>query len=236
MIRNIGVLGTQSPLKLFAEWTDRIAAGALPTSQPERPQGIERNVVVTMWDWGKPKMYLHDEISTDRRDPTVNANGLIFGSTELSTDYVPFLDPVRHVAIEGEDSGARPKDSVVDHRRDGAVTVLGRRADLGQPDAARTIRCTTTRAGCGSRRRIRRRADAGLLPEGIGPSFGEGVPGDAVGPPACDVRPEDTEMDAGRYLRADAPPQLRRRRQSHALSERWHHRQRSVRLGEHQDA
>src|ERR1043166_5405378 len=100
MIRNIGVLGTQPALKYFAEWTDRIAAGELPKAHPERPQGIERNLVVTMWDWGKPKMYLHDEISTDRRDPTRNANGLIFGSTELSTDDVPFLDPVRNVAGE----------------------------------------------------------------------------------------------------------------------------------------
>src|SRR5262249_50973482 len=61
MVRNIGVLGTQPPLKYFAEWTERIAAGALPKSHPQRPQGIERNVVVTLWDWGRPKMYLHDE-------------------------------------------------------------------------------------------------------------------------------------------------------------------------------
>ena len=98
MVRNIGLLGTQLPLKYFAEWTDRIAAGEVPKIQPQRPQGIERNVVVTLWDWGLPKMYLHDEIATDRRNPTLNANGLIFGATELSTDHVPFLDPVRHTA------------------------------------------------------------------------------------------------------------------------------------------
>jgi hypothetical protein len=100
MIRNIGVLGTQLPLKYFAEWTDRVKAGELPKAHPERPQGIERNVVVTLWDWGKPKMYLHDEISTDRRNPKLNPNGLIFGSTELSADEVPFLDPVKNVAGE----------------------------------------------------------------------------------------------------------------------------------------
>jgi hypothetical protein len=100
MIRNIGLLDTQRALKFFADWTDRIAAGELPKTQPQRPQGIERNVVVTLWDWGRPKMYLHDEISTDRRNPTLNANGLIFGATELSTDFVPILDPVRHRATE----------------------------------------------------------------------------------------------------------------------------------------
>ena len=51
-----------------------------------------------VWDWSNPKAYLHDEISTDKRNPTVNANGPIYGSTELSTDLVPVLDPVRHRA------------------------------------------------------------------------------------------------------------------------------------------
>jgi hypothetical protein len=85
---------TKRALGLFADWTDRIAAGELPFAEPTRPQGIERNLVVTLWDWAGPTVYLHDEISTDRRDPTVNANGLIYGSPEESTDFVPVLDPV----------------------------------------------------------------------------------------------------------------------------------------------
>ena len=36
---------------------------------PPRPQGKERNVVVTMWDWADPKVYLHDEIASDKRNP-----------------------------------------------------------------------------------------------------------------------------------------------------------------------
>jgi hypothetical protein len=86
--------------ELYGDWTDRIAAGELPKSKPSRPQGVERNVVITVWDWSNPKAYLHDEISTDKRNPTVNANGPIFGATELSTDLVPVLDPVRHKALE----------------------------------------------------------------------------------------------------------------------------------------
>ena len=50
-------------------------------------------MVITEWDWADPKAYLHDEVSTDRRDPTRNANGLIYGSLELSADYLPVLDP-----------------------------------------------------------------------------------------------------------------------------------------------
>ena len=64
---------------MFADWTDRIAAGELPPGPP-RPQGVERNVVITEWDWADPKAYLHDEIATDKRNPTVNANGLIYGA------------------------------------------------------------------------------------------------------------------------------------------------------------
>ena len=96
MAANIGKLDTQRALRLFGEWTDRIAAGEFPMAQPPRPQGVERNVVVTVWDWATPKAYLHDEISTDRRNPTVNAHGMIYGSTELSTDFVPIVDPVKN--------------------------------------------------------------------------------------------------------------------------------------------
>ena len=55
--------------------------------RPPRPQGRERNVVVTMWDWADPKVYLHDEIASDKRNPTVNANGPIYGALEESADY-----------------------------------------------------------------------------------------------------------------------------------------------------
>jgi streptogramin lyase len=81
------------PYKYFGEWTDRIAKGEVPKVEPPRPQGVERNVVITSWEWSKPDKYLHDLISSDRRHPTVNANGPLFGSPEYSTDNMPILDP-----------------------------------------------------------------------------------------------------------------------------------------------
>jgi hypothetical protein len=81
------------PLKYFGDWTDRVAKGELPAAKPPRPQGVERNVVVTTWDWGNEKQYLHDLISSDKRNPTVNANGLLYGSPEYATDHLPVLDP-----------------------------------------------------------------------------------------------------------------------------------------------
>ena len=81
------------PYKYYAEWTDRIAKGELPFAKPPRPQGVERNVVVTSWEWSSERHYLHDLIASDRRNPTVNAYGPVFGSPEYSTDNMPILDP-----------------------------------------------------------------------------------------------------------------------------------------------
>src|SRR6202049_1787716 len=94
MLTALNQLGSKKALALFADWTDRIAAGELPSAKPQRPQGVERNVVISMWEWSTPKGYPHDEISTDKRNPRVNANGLIYGSPEESTDMVSVLNSV----------------------------------------------------------------------------------------------------------------------------------------------
>ena len=88
--------GRERGLQMFADWSDRIAAGALPP-KPPRPEGVERNVVVTMWEWGTEFDYIHDEIASDKRDPTVNANGPIYG-VNISNDQLAILDPVTHRA------------------------------------------------------------------------------------------------------------------------------------------
>ena len=90
--RIAGQLGG-APYKYFGEWTDRVAKGEIPKHKPPRPQGLERNVVVTAWEWSTPDKYLHDLISSDRRNPTVNANGPLYGAPEYSTDNMPILDP-----------------------------------------------------------------------------------------------------------------------------------------------
>ena len=81
------------PYRYFGEWTDRVAKGELPKNKPQRPQGVERNIVVTSWEWSTPNKYLHDLIASDRRNPKVNAYGPLFGSPEYSTDNMPILDP-----------------------------------------------------------------------------------------------------------------------------------------------
>jgi hypothetical protein len=100
MATGLGYMGIDAALKNFADWTDRIAGGELPFAKPERPKGIERNVVITMWDWSTNKAYLHDSIATDKDNPTLNANGKIYGAPEESTDMVPVLDPRTHTATQ----------------------------------------------------------------------------------------------------------------------------------------
>jgi len=100
MVNAINRLDSKLAFELFGDWTDRIAKGELPFAQPPRPQGVERNVVLTLWDWSRPTAYMHDEISTDRRKPTLNPNGKLFGTTEESTDFLPILDPVHNTATE----------------------------------------------------------------------------------------------------------------------------------------
>jgi hypothetical protein len=92
-----GMLGG-TPFGYLGDWTERVAAGETPSAMPERPSGLERNIVATVRDWSTDKAYLHDLISTDRRYPTVNGYGRIYGAPELSTDDFPILDPVANTA------------------------------------------------------------------------------------------------------------------------------------------
>ncbi len=156
MATAIGRVDTQRALKLFADWTDRIAAGELPAAKPQRPQGRERNVVITQWDFSDPKHYLHDITATDKRKPTLNANGLIYGAVENSTDLIPVLDPVNHRASTFTMPVRDPKTHTsrttrCRRRRTGAT----RRSGTARP--ARTTRCTTRRARSGSPRGSARR-------------------------------------------------------------------------------
>ena len=178
------------PFKYFGDWTDRVAKGELPHSKPPRPQGVERNIVVTTWEWGDPKKYLHDLIASDRRYPTVNAHGQLYGSPEYATDDYPILDPKTHTVTtfrapvrdrrHAGGARARPRRA---READGAVAVLGRREDLGQQgqQPQRHVRPEGPGLVRGDRARPE---EPELLPEGLGPSLGQAVPAGADEPRA----------------------------------------------------
>jgi len=94
MVGGVRRLGYDNALKMFSDWTDRVASGELPPV-PDRPQGIERNVVITLWDFDTPKAFVHDLISTDKRKPTQNSYGTVF-ATEWSSGMLNSVDPVEN--------------------------------------------------------------------------------------------------------------------------------------------
>ncbi|MGE0486298.1 MAG: carboxypeptidase regulatory-like domain-containing protein [Gammaproteobacteria bacterium] len=89
-------LGRARLLDALGAWGAQLATGVAPPA-PSRPAGIERNVVITQWAWGDGYTYAHDEIATDKRQPTVNANGPVYG-VDLANDFLLVVDPVAHTA------------------------------------------------------------------------------------------------------------------------------------------
>jgi hypothetical protein len=90
--------GREAAARTFADWTNRIAAGELPPVPP-RPSGVERNVVVTLWDWGVASSFMHDEITTDKNDPTVNGYGPIY-AVSSGHGKLTIVDPVENSTRE----------------------------------------------------------------------------------------------------------------------------------------
>ena len=88
--------GADRSVAMYAGWTDRIMAGELPPVPP-RPQGRERNVVLTLWEWGGEAGYIHDEVASDKRDPRVNAGGPVYG-VEFANDKLVWVDPTTNEA------------------------------------------------------------------------------------------------------------------------------------------
>ena len=92
----------------------RIGPIASPKASSPRPNPTGRAASSAtsssrQWDWGKATAYLHDAVSTDRRNPRLNANGKVYGSPENSTDFVPILDPRTNTASEVEHPVRDPK-------------------------------------------------------------------------------------------------------------------------------
>ena len=85
-------IGRKRGSEMFGNWTDRIAAGELPATQPSRPKGVERNVVLTEWEWTNNMGKIHDEVSTDKRNPTLNAHGPVYG-VDIANDNLSIVDP-----------------------------------------------------------------------------------------------------------------------------------------------
>ena len=235
MVNVVTRLGADRSVAEWANWTDRVAAGELPKDKPPRPQGVERNVVLTLWDWSDPKLYLHDLIATDRRNPTVNANGKIYGAHENSSDLVPVLDPVTHTASSVHHPVLDPKTP--SHRTDpmtpsaywGEEAIWDAQANQHNPMMDEKGRPWFTV-------RLRPRGQSGVLPQGLGPSFGQGVPDRKLDAAACRCSIRRRQVHAHRHLLPDPSPDLRRGRRQHAVAVERRRRRAGGRLDQPQDS
>ena len=95
MAAEINRIGRPRALALYADWSDRIRSGELPPVPP-RPEGTERNVVLTMWGWGHPRGMVHDNVSTDKRNPTLYPNGPLYG---VGGAGLVITDPRTHQSV-----------------------------------------------------------------------------------------------------------------------------------------
>ena len=105
----------RSPASSAARPTSISATG--PTASPRascrspsrpRPAGVERNVVVTTWDWADEKHYLHDLAVVGQAQP--DGQWLRPGvrlSRNTRTDRIPILDPVTNKRRHLHGAGAR---------------------------------------------------------------------------------------------------------------------------------
>ncbi len=79
----------------FADWTDAVAKGEAPKIAPPRPTGVERNLVISLWDWGSPIDGRADNAAADLRNPRLTANGKIYGVSQMN-DALMELDPTEN--------------------------------------------------------------------------------------------------------------------------------------------
>ena len=88
-------LGREALLDSLADWSGRISKGEVPKTAPARPKGMERNIVITQWNWGDKFAYAHDEIATDKRNPRLNSDGKVWG-VDIGNDRLLWVDPVKN--------------------------------------------------------------------------------------------------------------------------------------------
>jgi hypothetical protein len=91
MLESARSLGLDSLVSALGDWGSRMRAGEVPEAPP-RPQGVERNVVITQWEIGDVFSYLHDLTAVDRRNPESNPYGPVY-LVDLMDDWLYTLDP-----------------------------------------------------------------------------------------------------------------------------------------------
>ena len=221
--------GQDRALDMLVDWTDRIAAGEAPEAPP-RPQGIERNVVITMWNWGDNVAFVHDEIATDKRNPRVNANGPIYG-VDIGNDYLLVTDPYEHHSTMIKIPLRVPREQVPSMfategfkpwRDFGERAVWNDPANPHNPMLGADGRVWLTT-------RIRHPDNPDWCREGSDNKYAEYFPINQAGRHNRLLRPGGREIRPDRHLLRHPPPAVRRGHEQHALLQRGRRRHRLAR-------
>ena len=186
MVNAISRLDPQLAFQYFGDWTDRIAKGELPFAQPPAAAG-------------RRAQYRADIVGLEPRDglhARPHSDGPAQSDRQRQRQDV-WLDRGQYRLHPGARSGAqcgqrdqapgaRPEHADLEDRADGAVALLGRGTDLGQPE--HHAQPDDGRKGPGLVHRQGAPAgQPGFLQAGIEPSLGAGLPAAGVRPPAVDV-------------------------------------------------
>jgi hypothetical protein len=99
MYGSLSGIGGQAAVAMLADWTDRIGKGEVPAVAPKRPSGIEANLVLTLWDWGTDHSFMHDQVTTNKQNPRINANGPLY-AVSAGHGTLVVLDPNKHETFE----------------------------------------------------------------------------------------------------------------------------------------
>ena len=190
MIETIERFGTERGLKMFADWTDRIA-GRRDCRRPSR-RGRRASSATSSSRCGTGRT--PRPICTTRSRPTsaippVNANGPIYGATENSAPtIVPVLDPVNNTATTVQAPGARSEDAVATNDADAR-----RRRPIGATSRSGTARPSPHNPMLDEKgrvwftARIRPPANPGFCKKGSDHPSAKLFPISSLGPPAGDA-------------------------------------------------
>ena len=146
-------LGRDLLAKTFVDWATRIQKGEVPPAPP-RPVGIERNFVVSQWDWGAPESFFHDLTSTDKRNPTLYPYGKVYGADRTGGGRLWVLDPVKNTVegllVQPRVSQGYARRWIITTRRVQARAMKGATVAQHPPGwPVSIIRCSMTKAAYG---------------------------------------------------------------------------------------
>ena len=201
---------------MYADWTDRIAAGELPAAEPSRPQGKERNVVVTMWDWADPKVYLHDEIASDKRNPDGQRQRPDLRRARRERRLsARSIDPKTHTRVDDQAApfASRTRRAPSSTPPAGPSPYWGDEAIWNSQTTVHSF-AMDKQARVWAAARVRKPADAGVVPSGIGSSVRKALPDQSGAARPEHVRPEDQAAHDHRHVLHVGPRELRRQRRA----------------------